>query len=348
MGTDSVRSTSSVFLCLAATLCASCERYAAGDGTPLEVTKCFGEGGGYAEWGQMSSGLYATALKPYTAKLWQWRDGSLSQTVLHVGEDISGVLPLTANTYIAKREPKTDHTPWPVMLVRTAPDEVLGEWRPAPGGWFPNTGGSRNGKFAAIGEGPDTGDGLKLGLIDVSKRELRWAATLEGHGAGTVRTLVASDDGALIAVGGWNNGVAIIDVAAKKALWAKRPPREINTSYVVFAPDNKTVYAGGSEGCVYGMDVGTGKIMSRWFTNNEKKRATGRRVSCLAVSPDGRYVAAGTGPEGQVFVWDTKTGGTPRMFNHGVTTVWVVSFSPDSKYMATFSGGWIKTWDLAK
>jgi WD40 repeat protein len=130
-------------------------------------------------------------------------------------------------------------------------------------------------------------------------------------------------------------------------LWAKRPPSEISSSYGVFAPDNKVLYAGGSEGCVYEMDVRTGKILSRWFASKSGKSEYGHRISALACSPDGRYLATGTGPEGLVWIWSQADGKLLKILKHGGGPVRLVSFSPDSKALATFVPGTLKVWNVA-
>ncbi len=333
-----------------AALCVSCERHAPGDGQPREVTKCFGEGGGYTEWGQTRNGMYGVTLEPEILRTWRWENASLRTVDQQVPGKCMDYALLADDLCLVNcdPDPPNDYNPWTLVLRDMRTDAILQQW-PPPEDWsVDNTGASQSGQFAAISLGEVPGEDYKIGVLNVSRREMRWIQMPDVHSYYSVRQLAVSDDGAHVAVGGWNNGVAMIDVSGETVRWAKRPQSAISMVYVAFAPDARTIYAGGGEGRVYGLDVQTGDVKSRWFATKSGNRVYGHRISCLAVSPDGRYVAAGTGPEGQAFVWDTTADDRPRMFNHGMTTLWVVSFSPDSRYLATFAGGWIKTWDLER
>jgi photosystem II stability/assembly factor-like uncharacterized protein len=175
---------------------------------------------------------------------------------------------------------------------------------------------------------------------------VRWVGELSGRGIATVRQIAVSADGKYVAVGGWENGVALIDASQNKVLWSGRPPTEVSTGYVVFSADGLTLYSAGSEGCVYTIDTLTGKIASQWWASPTGRSIYGYRVSCLTVTQDGRWVAAGTGPEGDVYLFNTASPGKPRMLPHGLDTILAVSFSPDSQYLASVGGGAIKVWSL--
>jgi WD40 repeat protein len=58
-------------------------------------------------------------------------------------------------------------------------------------------------------------------------------------------------------------------------------------------------------------------------------------------------VAAGTGTEGEAYLFDVTGKEKPRMLLHGLRTVEILSFSPDSKYLASVAGGKIKIWSIA-
>ncbi|MCX5672996.1 MAG: hypothetical protein NTU94_16895 [Planctomycetota bacterium] len=221
--------------------------------------------------------------------------------------------------------------------------------------YMPFMNSSTNGKYAALAFARQGGvDALipryRIRLLDVAVLAMSDVMVLGGDqpSENNVRQVIPSDEGAYIAVAGWDNGVAMIDAKQKKLLWSKRPPSAISLTYAVFGPGNEVVYAGGGEGCVYEMAVRDGEVLGRWFASATGKSEYGHRISAIAVSPDGKYVAAGTGPEGLVFVIEPKTGKTVKVLNHGGSTVALVHFSPDSKRLASYAMGTLKVWGIAE
>ncbi len=217
---------------------------------------------------------------------------------------------------------------------------------------------SANGKHVAVAlleafESPGfdlARQGVKLGLIGEDAAEIRWVATLTSTDAGSaigIRTAIASDDGAFIAVAAWNYGVAVVDTQTGEKLWEHMPGANA-VKYAAFSPDAKTVYAGGTEGIIYAMDTLTGNVLGKWYASESGREQDGNPIQCLAVSPDGRWVAAGTGPAGLVFVGSTATNKMVRVLRHGGSTVLLVHFSPDSSALASFVPGTLKIWKVAQ
>ena len=89
-------------------------------------------------------------------------------------------------------------------------------------------------------------------------------------------------------------------------------------------------------GCAAGVQV--------WRVEDAKKMATmeaaqGDHVWCLAVSKDGKWIAAGTNM-GEVYVWDAET--RERVWSHREDTrdINAVDFSPDSTRLVSGSDYW--------
>jgi hypothetical protein len=198
---------------------------------------------------------------------------------------------------------------------------------------------------------------LQVGLIGPDATEITWGATLVSNHVGgqDPRSVPASDDGKYVAVGGWGQGaggygtgVAMVDIAARQELWTKVLPSD-NVFHVAFSPDSRLVYAGSMKGIVYAMDVKTGNVLGKWYASESGKTEEGNRISCLAVSPDGRWVAAGvTGPDGLIFVGSAATNKLVQVLKHGMGTVDLVHFSPDSKALATFVPDTLKIWNVSQ
>ena len=68
-------------------------------------------------------------------------------------------------------------------------------------------------------------------------------------------------------------------------------------------------------------------------------------IFCLALSPDGRMVAAG-GSNGRIMVWDVATG-RRRCEDHLELPALNLSFSPDNRRLAAVSRETVNIWDLA-
>ena len=222
---------------------------------------------------------------------------------------------------------------------------------------------------------------MHVGLILPDDKIFQWAATLTpdyGNSVGGVTSrTIPSNSGKFIGVPGWDNGVAMIDVVNKKVLWTANamhhspnstkernkvpwkgvPLDAISVDDLAFTPDSKIVYVGGTiasdsvgaAGCVWEIRVETGEVVSQWGTADPKPDEYSRIVTTVSVSPDGRYVAAGTVPKGLVFLYSTKDG-QRRIINHGSpATIDFASFSPDSKRLATYAANYakeIKIWKL--
>jgi len=244
--------------------------------------------------------------------------------------------------------------PFPLVIASVETNDIVERWPPPPGWWYQLTCISKNGKFAAVFLGEeDERSGAdwknpryKVGLIDVGARQLDWVGELSGQGDTIVNQMSVSNDGRYIAVTGWYNEVALVDTSARELLWTKHPPDAVAS---VFSSDGQILYAGdGGGGGVYAFESRTGNVIGRWHATTTGEDTYGHRISCMAISPDDGWIAAGTGPEGQVFLFSTAApGGKPVLLPHGYSTILIVSFSPDSKYVASLAKGRIKIWAVA-
>jgi hypothetical protein len=317
-----------------------------------------GQGGGFAEWGQSKEGFFGTSVRPFVLETWKW-DGPVPRKAAAFALPPAvriGVLP--DGRYMASVSPGDSYTPWPFVIASIGSNEVLKKWE-RPVGWqYQHVGISRNGRFAAAtlndsDANPQQEVGVlpprhKIGLVKIAEMEIDWVAELTGRGGDTVRQIAVSDNGEYIAVGGWRNGIALVSTSLKQVLWDKMPPGEISTGYVAFSSDGSRLYAGGSAGCVFAFETKTGNLTGQWYGSRTGRAEYGHRISCLAISPDDVLVAAGTGPEGEVYVFNTVSYQKPQLLNHGLTTILILSFSPDSKYLASVAGGMIKIWSAAR
>ena len=120
----------------------------------------------------------------------------------------------------------------------------------------------------------------------------------------------------------------------------REPPIEINVGSkvdaVTFSANGEYLLSGG-DGGVRVWRVEDGTHVARMET---------RAVRCLAVSKDGRWIAAGT-YLGDVFVWDAKTHKQVFKHNEDSRDINGVDFSPDSTRLVSASENRMATiWDI--
>ena len=85
--------------------------------------------------------------------------------------------------------------------------------------------------------------------------------------------------------------------------------------------------------------------LKRLRLGNPAPLQQGSPVLSVALSPDGRLLASGSS-DGNIKVWDTKTGQERRSFRAHAVRVWGLSFSPDGKWLASSGGDKdAKLWD---
>jgi WD40 repeat protein len=321
--------------------------------------------------------FWAAFNKPPAFHVWQWSDN----TVVKRHE-----LPCTENVLSIRMLP---HDRWLSLVGKDycvgdlKSGKVVQRW-PIPHGLDVSLHrASRNGEHCAVTAtklGSYGEDDTCIGIVAPDSKEFKWAATLTPDYGRSVdgvigRAIVPSDDGRFIGVAGWDNGVAMIDVVNKRVLWTanykhlpgakernkvpwKGVPLDGTVDDIAFTPDSKTLYAGGwrgsdsvgAAGCVWGIKVETGEIVSQWGTAQPRPEEYARTIVTVSVSPDGRFVAAGAAVNGRVFLYSTKDGQRRILTHSSPGTINIVSFSPDSKRLATRARGYgpteIDIWKL--
>jgi len=316
---------------------------------------------GLLEWGNPGDSIFASSDKgeSHLLTVWRWKGDVLVESVSASLPKCLHVVPASQGLCVMALDPGDNYSDWPYCVFDFKEGKVVKEW-PTPEWYVGLAGASPNGKFIALAATEDFShpppgydpliDRVKVGIIDVSKKELSWPALLSGRGSLTLRSVAVTDDGRYIAVAGWSNGVAMVDCEAGKVLWSIRPREELSSGYAVFSPDSKVVYAAGSEGCVYGMDVTTGTVLSARYATRSGKYEELNRIEAVAISKDGEWLAAGVCPDGEVYLWNLKDNSRPRIFLHNppgvMGTVLILSFSPDARRLASVGKGGLKIWKV--
>jgi WD40 repeat protein/transcriptional regulator with XRE-family HTH domain len=162
-----------------------------------------------------------------------------------------------------------------------------------------------------------------------------WQAHISG-----ITALVFSQDGHMLASGGWDNTVKLWDVASGTLVWAGGPTGGINC--MAFAPDGHLLVTGGNDTLVRFWDPQSG-------TKVRQLSGQGGAVYSLAWSPDGRLLASGCS-DGNIWLWKTQEAQSGSHV-HILTghTHWVtgLAFAPDGAQLASASvDGTVKLWDM--
>lgn len=328
--------------------------------------------GSPAKVGVSGSSIYGASGSPMVLEVWQWDAHRMKKkyacpvTGMH-GMLSPGVLRDEQWLFIASGIELTSF-----QLGDLKSGKVTKRWSEA--NWLSNFGqGSRNGKYLAVA-GCLSFRFYRLGLVAADGKSFQWtitAASGSGHallGATCLGNFVPSEDGKFIAVAGATEGAAMVDVVNKRVLWvaswkclpevrdaAERqetrwknvPLREWGSiNAVAFAPEGKLLYVGGSSGTVSALKTDTGEVVSQWESPPPRRDEHPHSISSLSVSLDGRFVAAGTMPNGLVFLYSTKDG-QRRVLGHGGSVgVYASSFSLDSSRLATCAHATIRIWKM--
>lgn len=338
----------SVVFCVYATCSISCNSGPAR--APVQEFYSMSAGSrGFGACGQTQDGIFGVCVDTDVFHEWKWDGATLKR-----GEDVQlpnmlDMTPLDDGLYVGFRDPEEKYKNWPLVMARIGAKDIIKKWDP-PGGegyCFEGIGVSRNRAFVAVTQHDENwkNRGFRVGILNVATRELRWVVEHRGEIHGSRRDIAVSDDGKYIALPGWNHSVALVDVQARKIRHYVRPFR-VGYRYARFSSDGKTLFgADAAGGFVYALETETGKVLRRWCATETGDSIYGHRISCLAVSPDDAWIAAGTGPEGQVYLFNTAWPERKSvLLPHGLITTSILSFSPDSKYLATGAGGKIKIW----
>ena len=130
--------------------------------------------------------------------------------------------------------------------------------------------------------------------------------------------------------------VFITDVKNGNILWEKTFPEYGQFTSVEFSPDGKTFFVSERVRHILVFDTMTGQLVNEFVMDEYRTSAYQKQnICCIAISPDGRTLAADTEPAGNVWLWDISSGKKIGEIYASELTVSDIAFSPDSKYLAT-------------
>jgi WD40 repeat protein len=173
--------------------------------------------------------------------------------------------------------------------------------------------------------------------------------TLRGHDGQTI-TVAFTPDGKQLVSGGMDGLIKCWSVETVRPLTVVQKPRP-GSFYTwvlgsAFTPDGKR-FATASRDNVVRLWTVDGRLVRAWDGPTPRGNDWQDVFWSLAISPDGRQIAAGQG-QGRVLRFDPETGRElPPLVHTPGSTVLAVAYSPDGKQLATASGGTVQLWDAS-
>lgn len=198
---------------------------------------------------------------------------------------------------------------------------------------------SQNAEYAvtalAIDDGSDSR--IQLAAIDPDLTSISQVLTKTIGDKFTLNNIGVSNDGAFVtAVGGKDAGwILVADARSKQILWEQAIDSSSELNNVIFSSNGQIVYASEPGRYIYAFEVATGKLVKQFEMDEYKTPPNNpQTISCIAVSSDGRLLAAATEPASNVWIWDVKSGERILSLSNEGRTVSGISFSPDSSSLA--------------
>ena len=166
------------------------------------------------------------------------------------------------------------------------------------------------------------GDNMMLKTWDVATGEERSRLNPSNR---QVRAVAFSPDGESLAIGGIDSSIAIheADTGHERSRLSGR-----SALALVFLPGDRTLAAGLDDGTIALWNVEAGRVRKAF-------QGPGSPITAMAVSPDGKWLAAGSRWRGNLGIWPLDTDEGPGGPSPGLTgSITTLTFSPDSKTLA--------------
>ena len=207
--------------------------------------------------------------------------------------------------------------------------------------WLKRLEGFEPVRVAVSPDGTAIFSGSRSGSIDIwdAISGTRRQTQLQGHSKG-VCSIAASPDGRFIASASYDSSVRLWTAQTGKMVCRPLKGHESDIRTVVFSPDSQWFASAGDDQTVRIWNIdGTPSTIARLKCNMS--------AMAIAISPDGRFFAAGD-CYGYIQIWKVGTGGgSEEGFRSGPGDVFSLAFSPDGKHLASGCKDWtVQIWDL--
>jgi len=268
--------------------------------------------------------------------IWQWNDLSIWPVVARL--QAQAVMPIASEKIVYI--PSADYSG--LIMTDLKGQKEIARLQQSYGVECKKIKTSQNGKFGVLSilfkEGAQKG-WFKLGLFDSDLKDMSFVFQKDASAEDfLLYDFAIANDGNFLA-GAGKKGQAwifVTDVKSENILWEKVFSEYGQFTSVGFSPDGKMLFVAEKVRYIVSFDSATGRIIRVFEMPLYKGRAHQKQnISCIAVSPDGRVLAADSEPAGSIWFWDINTGKEIASFHVSDLTIPSIAFSPDSKYLAT-------------
>jgi len=267
---------------------------------------------------------------------WEWKDLSVWPVVAKPQAIVA--VPLADDKIIFNPSANLEK----LIVTNLKADKELASLSLPYGAECKNIKTSSSGKFGLMSmffnEGAEKG-WFKLAEFDSELKKLSFVFQKDTN---TEKFLIydfdITDDNSLLAGAGEKDKawVFVKDIKDEKILWEKTFPEYGRFTAVRFSPDGKTLFVAEKVRYIISLDSATGNTSGVYEMPIYNTPANqNQNISCIAISPDGKILAADTEPGRTVWFWDITTGKKIGEIYASDFTVSGMAFSPDSKCLAT-------------
>jgi DNA-binding beta-propeller fold protein YncE len=330
---------------------------------PVQVILPLGEGTGSTGCGTSPGGFFCIRVPTKRLTTWHWQEGLIQPGPSIAVDPYRETRVAGGDTLVAERLYSHEAgSEFALVCTSITTGTLLWTWSP-PEHWEiaigeGTVGVSASGRYAAVAlsgasgnlfPGEDVLDyRLMVAVIDVPTMEVRYSP-MPTHpvSASHVTQVAVSDDGRYAAVAPWG-GLTLFDITSGTTLFrgTDLAGGHFRADYVAFSPDGRTLYsADNAKGEAIVFETETRRVLKRW-TATRTGKGYGNLIVCIEGSPDGNWVAVGTLPRGEVYLFDPDSDRPPLVIPNNMGWVYGFSFSPDCKRLAILTAGTIKVWDL--
>lgn len=202
---------------------------------------------------------------------------------------------------------------------------------------------SESGKFVVFLslDNTDYSSQVQLKMLDVNSYELIPASISLNNDRIRINNAAISNDGRFLGlVGSKNNAgwVCLIDIQNEKILWQKQVDWSNLLTAVIFSPGENKIYCSGNGIQVSCFDY-SGQTIKSWKRSDyEIPPNKTKSMSALAISQNGKLLAAASNPTSEVWMWNTTIDNfKPLVIDVDNTYVTSLAFSPGTDKLTTTS-----------